>query len=56
MLAAFIAAHGALGKAYFYSVCIQGLRPDHDAAAEHIPPYWAELNLDDNSCGERESR
>jgi hypothetical protein len=51
MLAIFIAAHGALGWAYFYSFS-KGLAPIHVAAAEHIPRGCVELNLDDRGNGE----
>jgi hypothetical protein len=51
MLAIFIAAHGALGWAYFYSFS-KGLQPIHDAAAEHIPRGCVELNSDDRGNGE----
>jgi hypothetical protein len=53
MLAMFIAAHGALGWAYFYSFS-KGLEPIHDAAAEHIPRGCVELNSDDR--GNRETK
>ena len=51
MLAIFIAAHGALGWAYFYSFS-KGLEPIHDAAAEHIPRSCAALDLQDRRNGE----
>jgi hypothetical protein len=49
-----IAAHAALGWAYFYTFS-QGPAPDHDAAAEYIPRGWAELNSGNPGSGETSS-
>src|ERR1700730_17417773 len=50
MLAMFIAAHGALGWAYFYTF-FKGPEPDHDAAVERIPRGWEELDVAENGRG-----
>src|SRR3984957_17424822 len=50
MLAMFIAAHGALGWAYFHTF-FKGPKPDHDAAAERIPRGREELDVAANGSG-----